>query len=196
MSGCFRFENDIVIEALIVEAVVAATAVPLALGTAIAVRRRGVAAAAPVPSRRAMGALVGQLPHRHRREAKLIVELAHDHEKRNSSSRLDAFTAREALRSYLPDTISAYLAVPKDVRRRSRNGQLSPDEELARQLRTLRAGLERLRDGDADVAATRMAENRTFLYERFGKPPGDAPLTSPTISERVRGLIDEFLRGI
>lgn len=188
--------NEIVVEALIVEAVVAASAVPLAVGTAIAVRRRGVAPAPRLPSRRAMGALIGQLPHRHRREAKLIVALARDHEKRNSSSQLDAFTAREALRSYLPDTIDAYLAVPKDLRRRARNGRLSPDEELTRQLRTLRLGLERLRDGDADIADTRMAENRTFLHERFGTPPADGPLTPPTVLERVSGLIDDFLRGV
>jgi len=184
-----------VFDALILEAIVAASAVPLAVGTAIAVRRRAVAPAPPLPSRRAMGALVARLPHRHRREAKGIVALARDHEKRHSPSRLDAFTAREALRSYLPETINAYLGVPKDLRGRSRGGRPSPDQELARQLLTLRSGLERLRDGDADIAATRMAENQSFLHERFGTPAAHEPIMPPTIVERLGNLIDDFLRG-
>ncbi|MBC5800493.1 MAG: hypothetical protein GIX03_15065 [Candidatus Eremiobacteraeota bacterium] len=184
-------------DALILEAIAAAGAVPLVVGTAVAVRRRRVAPA-PVPrlpSRRAMGALIATLPHRHRREAKVIVELARDHEKRHSPSRLDAFTAREALRAYLPDTINAYLAVPKDLRRRPRNGAPSADQELARQLATLRSGLERLRDGDADAAAARMAENRTFLRERFGTATHDEPAPQPTIFERLTSFVEEFVRG-
>lgn len=184
------------IDAFIVEAIVAVSAVPLAVGTAIAVRRRGVAASPRLPSRRSVRALIAKLPHRHRREAKAIVALARDHEKRHSPSRLDAFTAREALRSYLPETIDAYLAVPTALRGRSRNGRPSPDQELTRQLLTLRSGLERLRDGDADIASSRMAENRTFLHERFGTAGTDEPITPPTIFERVSGLVDDFLRGI
>lgn len=185
-----------VIDALIFEAVAAAgAAVPIAVGTAIAVRRRRIAPSPRLPSRRSTLAVVAKLPHRHRREAKAIVALARDSDKRHSTSRLDAYTARETLRSYLPETIDAYLAVPKDLRGRSRNGRPSPDQELTRQLATLRVGLERLRDGDAELAATRMAENRTFLHERFGTPPRDEPTAPPTLLERLSDMVDEFLRG-
>ncbi len=187
---------SVVPDALLFEAVAAAGAVPLAVGTALAVRhRRRVPAIPRLPSRRSVRALIANLPQRHRREAKAIVALARDHEKRQSPSRLDAYTAREALRSYLPETIEAYLAVPKDVRRRPRNGEPSADRELARQLLTLRSGLERLRDGDADLAATRMAENRTFLHERFGSPPGDERPAPPTLVERLSDMVDDLLRG-
>ncbi len=184
-----------VIDALVLEAVAAAGAVPVAVGTAIAVRRRRVVPSPRLPSRRSMLAIIAKLPHRHRREAKAIVMLARDSDRRHSASRLDAYTARETLRSYLPETIGAYLAVPKDLRGRSRNGRPSPDQELARQLLTLRAGLERLRDGDAELAATRMAENRTFLHERFGSVPNDDAPKAPTFLERVYELIDDFMLG-
>ncbi len=177
---------------LIFEAVAGAAAIPVALGTAIALRRRSVELAPRPPSRRATRALISKLPHRHRREAKAIVALARDHERRGSASRLDAFTTREALRSYLPETIEAYLVVPKDLRGRVRNGAPSADRELSRQLQTLRAGLERLRDGDADAAAARMAENRTFLNERFGALADDNT-PQPTIVERINDFIADVL---
>ncbi len=182
------------IDAFIVEVITALSAVPLALGTAAALRARGAKAPSAAPPRRSIRSLIRELPRRHRREAKTIVALARDRDKRHGPSRLDAFTARETLRSYLPDTIEPYLTVPAALRRLSRNGGPSPDQELARQLATLRSALERLRDDDADVAAERMAQNRNFLNERFGAPASEATDGEHTLLEHISNAITDFMR--
>ncbi len=160
-------------------------------------RRRRVVRAPKLPSSYAMHRLIRKLPARHRREAQRIVAIAREHDKRHVAHRVDAFTARETLRSYLPETVHAYLAVPIALRTQPRNGQPSPDEECAHQLYMLRAGLEKLRDGDAEIAAQRMRENKTFLHDRFGTPPPPIgtrrPL--PPFLELLNDKLAAFLRG-
>ncbi len=182
----------------IIEIVVLATGAAGAIGgTGIAVARRKRLPRAPkLPSTFVMNQLVAQLPARHRREARAIVAIARDHDKRHLRRRLDAFTARETLRSYLPETINAYLSVPAALRGRARNGLRSPDDELAHQLLALRTGLERMRDADADIAEQRMHENRAFLHDRFGEPPpAEAPRTLPPLLELINEKLTAFIRG-
>jgi hypothetical protein len=107
---------------------------------------------------------------RHRRVVRAIVELAHECLERHPDGSFEAFTAREALRAYLPETLAAYLAVPPSLRRVRAVGRRSADEELSCQLRTLHSGLERIREADAEIGAARMAANGAFLGERFASP--------------------------
>ena len=166
-------------------------------GAAVVVAHRaGLPRAPKVPSTFATLKLVNRLPARHRREARAIVAIAREHDKRHVGHRIDVFTARETLRSYLPETINAYLAVPGALSGHPRNGLRSPDEELAHQLFALRTGLERMRDADADVAVQRMTENKTFLHERFGVPPPVEHRPLPPILELLNEKLAAFIRGI
>jgi hypothetical protein len=133
-----------------------------------------------------------QLRRRHRREVRAIVALAREHDARHAKGSVQAFTARETLRSYLPETLAAYLAVPKALRRVRRARGLSPDEELSRQLRTLRHGLEQVQQSDAEAAASRMAENGAFLHERFGVPPPPAPPSRSALAGELGQIADTF----
>jgi hypothetical protein len=166
-------------------------------GSAVVIARRsGVPHAPKLPSSFAMLKLVNQLPSRHRREARAIVAIAREHDKRHVGWRIDSYTARETLRSYLPETIVAYLAVPGTLRGQTRNGLRSPDDELAYQLYALRTGLERLRDADAEVAVQRMNENKTFLHDRFGEPPPIEHRPLPPILELLNEKLTAFIRGV
>ena len=160
----------------------------------VAARRSRVVRAPKLPSSFATFKLVNQLPNRHRREARAIVAIAREHDKRHIGG-INAFTARETLRSYLPETIVAYLAVPGTLRGRARNGLRSPDDELAHQLFALRTGLERMRDSDADAAVQRMNENKTFLHDRFGEPPPLEHRPILPILELLNEKLTAFFRG-
>jgi hypothetical protein len=166
-------------------------------GSAVVVARRGRVLRAPkLPSSFAMLKLVNQLPSSHRREARAIVTIAREHDRRHTGGGINAFTARETLRSYLPETIVAYLGVPSTLRGRARNGLRSPDDELAHQLFALRTGLERMRDADADAAVQRMNENKTFLHDRFGEPPPLEHRPIPPILELLNEKLTAFIRGL
>ncbi len=163
----------------------------IATGTAglgIAAARR--ASANRRPARPPMPRLmIAALPHRHRRAARAIADRARAYLGRHPDGSLETFTARETLRSYLPETVAAYLAVPPGSRRKRRSGALSADDEFRRQLLTLRAGLDRLFQAEADIGAARMAENGAFLNERFGAPP--EAIAKPA---SVASSVDEFVR--
>jgi hypothetical protein len=151
------------------------------------------------PASPSLGSWVAQLRRRHRREARAIVALAREQDTRHAAGSLEAFTARETLRSYLPETLAAYLAVPPAQRRVRCGGNLSPDEELSRQLRTLRHGLERAERSDADAAAARMAANGAFLRERFGRPPARDDIAAADVVEEIGaaiGTLHTYLRRI
>ena len=166
-------------------------------GSAVVIARRSRAPHAPkLPSSFAMLKLINQLPNRHRREARAIVEIAREHDKRHLGGRIDSYTARETLRSYLPETIVAYLAVPGTLRGQTRHGLRSPDDELAHQFYALRTGLERMRDADADLAVQRMNENKTFLHDRFGEPPPLEHRPIPPILELLNEKLVAFIRGL
>jgi hypothetical protein len=155
-------------DALILEAVAATGCAALA----IAARRRSApprrAREAPIPSvRRA----IRELPHRHRRAARAVADLANLCLSRHPAGSYEAFTATETLRAYLPETIAAYLAVPAGYRRERRAGRPSADDELRQQLRTLAAGLARIMEADAAAGISRLATNGAFLNERFGPAP-------------------------
>ncbi len=156
------------IDAYILEALAATGCI----GLGLAARRRSAKPRRPPPQ---LPRLTAQLPYRHRREAGSIAGIAREQLQRHPPGSHAAFTAREALQTYLPDTIGAYLAVPPALRRSRQPGQRSPDDELNAQFRTLRSGLERLREEDAAAGAARMAQNGAFLHDRFG-PPDPAPL--------------------
>ncbi len=143
-------------DALILEAVAATGCAALA----IAARRRSApprrAREAPIPSvRRA----IRELPHRHRRAARAVADLANLCLSRHPAGSYEAFTATETLRAYLPETIAAYLAVPAGYRRERRAGRPSADDELRQQLRTLAAGLARIMEADAAAGISRLATN-------------------------------------
>jgi hypothetical protein len=141
------------------------------------------------PASPSLGSWVAQLRRRHRREARTIIALAREQDSRHAAGALEAFTARETLRSYLPETLAAYLAVPPAQRRVRSGGNLSPDDELSRQLRTLRHGLERMERSDADAAAARMAANGAFLRERFGHSPAHADGAPADIAREVGAVL-------
>ena len=188
-SAAVASVSTYVIDALIVESL----AVTACAGLAVAARRRR----APIVKRVALpplSRLVADLPGRHRREARAIVELAREHVRRHPDGSADAFTAREALRTYLPDTITAYLHVPRGLRRTPRAGGPSPDDELRRQFATLRHGLERLRDADADAGASHMSVNGAFLNERFGPAPERLGPSSPV--REFTDMIGDYLRRL
>ena len=153
--------------------------------TSIALRHRGPAvrpSALPPFSR-----TIRALRLRHRRVARAIVALAHEGLERHPDGSFEAFTARETLRGYLPETLAAYLAVPPALRRLERAGRPSADDELSRQLRTLQRGLERIREADAALGAQQMAANGAFLAERFAAPNAAG---SPEGRSMVRDLAD------
>lgn len=141
------------------------------------------------PAAPSLGSWIGQLRRKHRREARAIVALAREQDTRHAAGSLEAFTARETLRSYLPETLAAYLAVPPGQRRVRHGGSLSPDEELTRQLRTLRRGLELAERSDADAAAARMAANGAFLRERFGHPPASDSAAATDIVDEISAIV-------
>jgi len=150
--------------------------------TTTALRHRKPAArpSAPQPFSRS----IRELRRRHRRVARAIVALAYECLERHADGSFEAFTARETLRSYLPETLAGYLAVPPTLRRLQRPGRPSADDELSRQLCTLQRGLERIREADAARGASRMAANGAFLGERFAAP------SSPGAPERRSMLSD------
>jgi hypothetical protein len=178
-------------------AIWASSTAVVAAGSGVAIaRRNNRIRAAKLPSNYQTWKLVNRLPMRHRIEAHRIVAIAREHDKRHVLHRLDAFTARETLRSYLPETIYAYLAVPESLRSRARNGHPSPDDECAHQLYMLRVGLEKVRDADGDVAMARMRENKTFLHDRFGTPPPpQAGRQLPPILAMLNDKLTAFLKG-
>jgi len=175
-----------VIESLVIEAVAGIGSVWIALRFF-----RRAPAAPPGPDLKGMAA---RLRRRHRREVRAIMELAREHDRRHPKSSIEGFTAREALRSYLPETLGAYLAVPEALRRVRRDGRPSPDDELSRQLWILRSGLERLQEADADAAAGRMAANGAFLHERFGAPPPLQPADPATAAVDFVNALGAYLR--
>ncbi len=180
-----------VIDSFALEAVAATGA--LCLGIA-ARRRRARPARAVAPP---LNSLIRRLPHRHRRRARLIVAIAREHLAAHPNSSVEGFTAREALRTYLPDTIGAYLAVPPTRRTTRSAGARSADDDLNLQLRTLQSGVERLRIADADIGVSRMAANGAFLNERFG-PPGPLPIGAQAVGivRECLDVIDRLLRRI
>jgi hypothetical protein len=154
-------------DALTLDAAGAATCIALAITARYRKRRirRPAAGSALAITRSIRG-----LRRRHRRVARAIVDLANECGERHADGSLEAFTARETLRCYLPETIAAYLAVPRALRRDRRAAGPSADDELTRQLQTLYSGLERIEESDAEIGATRMRANGAFLNERFASP--------------------------
>jgi hypothetical protein len=142
-----------------------------------------------VPARN-LARLIAQLPYRRRREARAIVALAREQLERHPAGSAELFTAREALRAYLPETLTAYLAIPPALRRARQADGSSPDAELGRQLRTLYAGLERLRAADAATGANRMAANGAFLNERFGPAQAPEAALSAVLRSAVREIVE------
>jgi hypothetical protein len=161
------------IDAFVVEGLLAVGGVGLALAVPRRSARVRPAGGPPLKAR------IGQLRFKLRREVREVVELAREQTARHGEGSVESFTAREMLRSYLPETLAAYLAVPRALRRVRRANGRTPDDDLRAQLRTLRRGLEQLREADAEVGAARMAENGAFLHERFGPPP-PPPAERPT----------------
>jgi hypothetical protein len=168
-----------VIDAFIVEALALAGCA----GLAVSLRTR--AAAAPRSEAPSVSRSMRRLRRRHRRKVREIVALAHECLARHPRNSDEAFTARETLGRYLPDTLTAYLVVPTALRRTRRAGRPSPDHELEYQLRTLCAGLERLREAQAEIGAAHMAANGAFLDERFG------PATRTGLRSDLSSAFDE-----
>jgi hypothetical protein len=154
-------------DALMLDA--AAAAGCIAVGIAIRYRKQTIPRSVSPPILPIARSIRG-LRRRHRRAVRAIIELAHECLARHPDGSFEAFTARETLRSYLPETLAAYLAVPPALRRVRRGARPCADDELSRQLRTLSAGLERIREADAEIGATRMVANGAFLDERFAAP--------------------------
>lgn len=175
-----------VMDALTVDVAAAAACIVVAIA---ALRRKPRVRRSVPPPTLAIARLIRELRRRHRRVARAIVELAYECLERHPASSFEAFTARETLRSYLPETLAAYLAVPRVLRRVRRAAGPSADDELSRQLRTLHNGLERIREADAEIGATRMTANGAFLDERFTSP--DSPRTS-----RRRSVLGEFVGAL
>lgn len=147
----------------------AAAAGCIAVGIAMRYRKPAIRRPPPPPVL-PLARSIRYVRRRHRRVAREIVELAYECLERHPDGSFEAFTARETLRSYLPETLAAYLAVPRALRRIRRAGRSSSDDELSSQLRTLYRGLERIREADAEVGASRMTANGAFLGERFPSP--------------------------
>jgi hypothetical protein len=112
---------------------------------------------------------------------------------RHPAGTFEAFTAAETLRTYLPQTIEAYLAVPAGYRRERRAGQPSADDELRTQLTTLASGLMRIMDADAAAGFSRLSANGAFLNERFGSAP--APQRLGPAQALRRALRAKFAEG-
>jgi hypothetical protein len=139
--------------------------------------------------------LIPRVRRRHRRVARAIVDLARECLERHNDGSFEAFTAREALQCYLPETLAAYLAVPKALRHVDRGGRPNADDDLSRQLQILRSGLECLREADAELGAARMTSNGAFLNERFGLPQtGRAADRRSVLGEFVDVLEGAFRR--
>jgi hypothetical protein len=175
-----------VMDALTLDAAAAASCIAVAVALRYGkstLRNRRSALPQSVP----LGRSIRELRRRHRRAVRAIVKLANECLERHPDGSFEAFTARETLRSYLPETLAAYLAVPRALRRVRRASRPSADDELVRQLWTLHSGLERLREADAEIGATRMATNGAFLNERFAAP--DSPPPPP----EHRSVISEFV---
>jgi hypothetical protein len=178
-------------DALIVEAAATASCI----GAAIALRKcSGRTRRVRLPPTLPIARSLRGLRRRHRRLGRAIVELACECLERHPDGSFEAFTAREALRSYLPETLAAYLAVPPALRGVPRHGRPSADDELSRQLRTVLGGLERIREADADAAATRMAANAAFLTDRFSSPDSRGAATRGSILGELRCALDSALR--
>jgi hypothetical protein len=173
----------IVMDTLALDAVAAVACI--AVGIALRYGKPRIRRSAP-PTILPLARSIREVRRRHRRAARAIVELAHECLERHPGGSFEAFTAREALRSYLPQTLAAYLAVPRALRRVRRPGRPSADDELSRQLRTLHRGLERIREADAEIGASQMTANGAFLGERFAAPDSSRP------SDR-RPLLSEFV---
>jgi hypothetical protein len=167
----------------------AATAGGMAILFALAYRKPRQRSPGAPPRIATMVRAMRNLRRRHRRAARAIIELAQECLERHPDNSFEAFTAREALQSYLPETLAAYLAVPKALRRVQRAGGPSPDDMLGRQLAMLYAGLERIREADAEAGSARMAVNGAFLDERFASP------NRPAAPSR-RSVLSEFVDGI
>jgi hypothetical protein len=142
-----------------------------------------------------VGKSIRLIRRRHRRAARAIAELARECVERHPEGSFEAFTARETLWVYLPETLTAYLAVPPAMRRVRSAERPSADDELSRQLKTLYAGLERIREADAESGAQRMAVNAAFLNERFGSTSaGGAPERRSVLAELVEVVETAFRR--
>jgi hypothetical protein len=174
------------IDALTLDATGAAACVAVAIAMRYRKRRTRRSAA---PTTLVIARSIRELRRRHRRVARAIVELATECWERHADGSFEAFTARETLRSYLPETIAAYLAVPRALRRGRRAAGASADDELSRQLQILYSGLERIRESDAAIGATRMIANGAFLNERFSSP-------DVLPSSRRRSILNDFVDAV
>jgi len=82
----------------------------------------------------------------------------------------DLYLVRQTASDYLPRTIDAYLALPKQVAERPLSGEgKTPHEELKAQLELLDAKLDEIAQDLQRQDMDRLLANRLFLEERFGK---------------------------
>lgn len=178
-------------DALVIEAVVGAGLLAATIATGNRKRSTRRPVRTPVIS---VARSIRDLRRRHRRAARAVVGLANACLERHPADSFEAFTAREALQRYLPETLAAYLAVPRELRRVGRGGRPCADDELGLQLRTLYGGLERLRDADAAIGETRMAANGAFLNERFASAEAPVSLGRRSVLSEVVDVIESALR--
>jgi hypothetical protein len=167
-------------DAVALEILAAAGCAALAIGA----RQRSVPPRPRPPTMSATRRLIRALPHRHRRAARSISDLADELLARHTEGSFEAFTALETQRNYLPQTISAFLSVPPGYRRERRTGRPNADDELRRQFRVLYAGLAQIAEADATAGVARMAANGAFLDERFGPVIALGPLPPAGAAQR------------
>ncbi len=94
----------------------------------------------------------------------------------------DAFVVAETRRRYLPDTLAAYTAIPREARTYPGFDGRSPHDHLLDQLRTLDAGIAVRVDALATRQRGALAANGAFLHERLGATPDVAPLAGDDTS--------------
>jgi len=180
-------------DALVLDAAAAAGCIAVAAALRYGKPTLGIRRSA-LPQSVPLARSMRELRRRHRRVVRSIVKLAHECLERQPNGSFEDFTARETLRSYLPETLAAYLAVPRALRRVRRAGRPSADDELKRQLWTLQSGLERLREAHAEIGATRMETNGAFLNERFASPDLPPPSDRRSLVSELVDVLQTTLR--
>jgi hypothetical protein len=89
----------------------------------------------------------------------------------------DLYLVRQTASDYLPRTINAYLAMPKETAQRPMQSGQTPYQELKAQLDLLDAKLDDIAQDLQRQDTDRLLANRKFLEDRFGLRNTPSPLT-------------------
>jgi hypothetical protein len=93
----------------------------------------------------------------------------------------DLYLVRQTAGEYLPRTINAYLAMPKDTAEKPMNTDgKTPHQELKAQLDLLDSKLDDIAQDLQRQDTDRLLANRRFLQERFNLRNGSSLADAPT----------------